>query len=214
MTSRKKWTIAGVLLLALVGLAFAFAGDLAIVLANQEAEGARLAAELGIDGDEQVAEIGAGSGKLTVAIAQRLPRGRMYSTELGYDKLNDIRTAVSSAGLRNVDVRAGAPLTTNLPDDCCDAIFMRTVYHHFTDPPAMVEALHAALKPGGQLAIIEFEPRGLWRFLAPEDVPQRGGHGVPEQMLMREVTSSGQFRHVRTVDDWVGRLYLIVFGRM
>jgi ubiquinone/menaquinone biosynthesis C-methylase UbiE len=138
----------------------------------------------------------------------------MYSTELGDEKLADVRTAVAEAGLQNVDVRAGALLSTNLPDGCCDAIFMRTVYHHFNNPPSMIDALHAALKPKGRLAIIEFEPRGLWRFLAPEDVPERGGHGVPKDMLVREVTAAGRFQHERTVDDWIGSLYLIVFRRM
>ncbi len=55
--------------------------------------------------------------------------------------------------------------------------------------------LHRALRPAGRLAIIEFEPRGVWTWLAvPHDVPDRGGHGVPKSMLVREVTQQGRFR--------------------
>jgi ubiquinone/menaquinone biosynthesis C-methylase UbiE len=215
MTSRKKWTIAGVLLLGLCGLVFALQGELSIVIANRrpDLEAARLARELRIDGDETVAEIGAGKGWLTVEMARLLPRGRMYSTELGQEKLDDIRRASSDARLRNIEVREAAVAGTNLPDACCDAIFMRTVYHHFQDPAVMVPALYKALKPGGRVAIIEFEPRGIWRFLeVPDDVPDRGGHGVPKALLVREVTGGG-FRHEQTVDNWAGSLYLMTFQR-
>jgi ubiquinone/menaquinone biosynthesis C-methylase UbiE len=216
MKPRTKWTIVGAPVVVLAALALVFQGEIAILIANQrpDVEGARLSAELGIDGTETVAEIGAGAGHLTVAVARRLPRGRMYSTELGDDNIDALRDEVSKAGLGNIEVRAGASRSTNLPDACCDAIFMRTVYHHLTNPPEMIRSLHAGLKPGGRLAIIEFEPNGLWRFFAPSDVPDRGGHGVPKQMLVDEVTAGRRFQRERQVDDWIGPLYLIVFRRV
>jgi hypothetical protein len=91
---------------------------------------------------------------------------------------------------------------------------MRTVYHHFTAPRVMIAALQQALKPNGRLGVIEFEPRGIWQWFAvPDDVPDRGGHGVPIEMLRREVTADGRFRHVRTSSGWAGPLYLMVFQR-
>jgi ubiquinone/menaquinone biosynthesis C-methylase UbiE len=113
-----------------------------------------------------------------------------------------------------VQVREAAIDGTNLPDGCCEAIFMRTVYHHLVSPPTMISALHRALEPGGRLAIIEFEPRGIWRWFAvPSDVPDRGGHGVPKRRLVEEVTSGSKFRHLQTIDRWAGALYLMVFVR-
>ena len=216
-TRRRLWwglTVAGALLFL---IALAAEGDLAILVANQrpDAEAARLARELGLDGDEPIAEIGAGNGNLTVAMARLVPRGRVYSTELDPDRLDDIRTAVRDAGAANVDVLEAAAADTNLPDACCDAIFMRTVYHHFTTPPVMLAALRRSLKPGGRLAIIEFEPRTfLTLFFPTREVPERGGHGVPMAFLQREVAAAGAFRHERTVERWAGRLYLMMFRRV
>lgn len=202
---------------ALVGLGLLlFEGELAILLANArpDAEGARLLSELRVSNGDTVAEIGAGAGRLTVAVAKALPSSRIYSTELSATQLAATREAVAEAALHNVDVREAALQGTNLPDSCCDALFMRTVYHHFTTPPTMVAALHRALKPGGRMAIIEFEPSGIWKWFAvPHDTPDRGGHGVPKSVLLREVTEGGRFRHARTIDRWAGRLYLMLFEK-
>jgi ubiquinone/menaquinone biosynthesis C-methylase UbiE len=213
VTTRKKIWL-GAAIAATLLLLVALEDELAVLIANQrpDAEAARLARELRLDGDEAVAEIGAGSGKLTVAMARLVPRGRMFSTELEPDRLEDIRTAARQAGVANVEVREAALAGTNLPDACCDAIFMRAVYHHFTSPPAMLAALHRSLKPGGSLAIIEFEPRAfLTLFFPTRHAPERGGHGVPRDLLQREVTANGAFRHERTVERWAGHLYLMVF---
>ena len=64
----------------------------------------------------------------------------------------------AAAGLKNVTVVDGTAGRTNLPEQCCDAIFMRDVYHHFTDPAAMNASVLASLKPGGMLGVLDFGP--------------------------------------------------------
>ena len=193
-----------------------FEGELAILLTNLRpgAEATRLIEQLDVSNGATVAEVGAGAGRLTVAVAKALPSSRVYSTEVSEAQLTAIREAVADASLRNVEVREGALEGTNLPDACCDAIFMRAVYHHFATPPTMIAALHRALKPRGRLAIIDFEPTGIWRWFAvPHDTPERGGHGVPREMLIREVTEGGRFRHRTSIPRWAGRLYLVLFEK-
>lgn len=213
MTRRRRtWLVCG--LAAAAAVLFVFRGELSMLALNQRphAEAARLVEELAIANGDTVAEIGSGEGALTVAVARAVPASRVYATELDPDRLADTRAAVRRASLRNVDVREGAGETTNLPDRCCDAIFMRTVYHHFTSPPAMIAALHRSLKPGGRLGVIELQPRGIWAWMpVDEGTPQQGGHGVPIHVLERDVARGGRFRHVRTVENWAGPLYLVVF---
>ena len=38
---------------------------------------------------------------------------------------------------------------------------MRRVYHHLSEPPAILTSIHEALKPGGRLIIIEFRRAGV-----------------------------------------------------
>jgi tRNA A58 N-methylase Trm61 len=125
-------------------LAFAQSAD------DNAADAKRLIAALHIHQGSVVGEIGAGSGELTVALAREVgPEGRIYSNELNAARRADISRAAESAGLSNVTVVEGAPASANLPDDCCDSIFMRNVYHHFADPAAMNASLFRATKPGG-----------------------------------------------------------------
>jgi precorrin-6B methylase 2 len=129
---------------------------------SRRAEVTRLAERLSLHEGMTVAEIGAGTGWLTVEVAQRVgPSGRVYSTELTAPRLDAIRHAAREAGVSNVTVLEAGDRTTNLSASCCDAIFMRRVYHHLSDAPAVTASLRKALKAGGRLAIIEFRQDGI-----------------------------------------------------
>lgn len=153
----------------------------------------------------KVAEIGAGSGWLTVEIATRVgASGRVFSTELSERRLDQIRDAVADAGLSNVTVVRAGERSANLPTGCCDAAFMRRVYHHFTDAPAIVRDLRDALTEGGRLVIIEFEAGGFWGMVSRE--------GIDRAPLIAEVTAGG-FELV-SVDEWPGwGHYVAVFRK-
>jgi predicted methyltransferase len=149
-------------------------------------------------------EVGAGEGRMSVILAHRLgPSGRVFATELDTAKLKQIR----KAGLPNITVIRAAEKATNLPEDCCDAIFMRRVYHHFTDGPAINADLFLALRPGGRLAVIDFPPTPWMFWLRPF-----GEHGTRPEALIEQVSKAG-FVLERRVADWPGRDYCVVFRK-
>ena len=159
----------------------------------------RLAVLLDWQPASTVAEIGAGHGQLTLAVAKRV--GKIYSTELD-DKLLTNLQQLAQTEKNLVPVKA-AETETNLPDTCCDSIFMRLVYHHLTKPLEIDASLFRALKPGGLLAVIDEEPPAGTK--PPAGVPaNRGGHGVPQKLLVEELTAAG-FQVVKTVDDFPNR---------
>jgi SAM-dependent methyltransferase len=47
---------------------------------------------------------------------------------------------------------------SGLPAACCDAIVLRRVYHHLSDPAAINASLLPSLRPGGLLAVIDLPP--------------------------------------------------------
>src|SRR5262245_38224589 len=96
------------------------------------ADADRLIKAMDVKPGSVIAEIGAGGGELTVALAKAVgPAGKIYSNELNKDRLIAIRKAADEAGLNNVTTVEGKEDVANLPDACCDGIFMRNVYHHF-----------------------------------------------------------------------------------
>jgi len=138
-----------------------------------------------------VCEMGAGDGELTLAAAKRVgPNGRVYSSELGEDRVKALRGKIGSDRAQVVVV-AGDSAKTNFPEAACDALFMRNVYHHFADPPAMNASIAAALKPGARLAIVDFTPPPGNEAACPADRGKDGMHGITPATLSRELADAG-----------------------
>jgi ubiquinone/menaquinone biosynthesis C-methylase UbiE len=138
-----------------------------------------------------VGEVGAGDGTLTFALAQAVGEsGRVFTNDLNKDRVKRLQSEAAKAGATNVTVVEGREADTNFPDQCCDAIFMRNVYHHFGDPPAMNASLLKSLKPGGRLAILDFTPPP-----GGETEPGHRGddnhHGITPPTLEKELKAAG-----------------------
>jgi SAM-dependent methyltransferase len=177
------------------------------------AEADRIAKALELRAGTTVADVGAGDGQWTEHLARRVGEtGRVFATEVEQDKVDRAAVRIRAAGLANVTFVLGSANETGLPDGCCQAILLRLVYHHFTDPPAMRLGLWRALRPGGRLLVVEFPPHSTWPAVA--GVPDRGGHGVREEDLVREMTSDG-FEVVDRQPGWDGdsSRYGVVFRR-
>jgi len=196
-------------LIALIGVAVISVGlvaqqpdakQVAQERARAELEVPQLVELLGLKPGMTAADVGAGFGSTTAVLAKWIGTGKVYATDIGERQLNAIRDVVEKEGLKNVTVVAGAPAATNLPAACCDAIFMRDVYHHITTPAVFDQSLLASLKPGGRLAIIDFLPRA--GSTTPDGVPaNRGGHGVTPAIVVEELTAAG-LTHIRTYEQW------------
>lgn len=157
-----------------------------------------------------VADVGAGDGDQTLEIAKHIgPEGKIFSTELE-SELSNLREAVEQSDLENVIILEGDPNQTNLPEQCCDAIFLRRVYHHFDDPKSMNISLWQSLQPGGRLAIIDFQPRES--EANPEDRDQGGHHGVTVETVVKEMKEVG-FSLVSSDEQESGRSIYVVMEK-
>ncbi len=161
----------------------------------------------------RVADVGAGDGEWSVEIARVVgEQGHVWATEVDADDFEKIEQRVREGALSNVTPLLGGSKETGLPPGCCDAVLLRLVYHHFTEPESMRKSLIESLRPDGLLVIIEILPKNSWPEL--DDVPDRGGHGIDPEELQSELTNVG-FEFLERHDDWNGdRLrYCSVFRR-
>jgi SAM-dependent methyltransferase len=156
----------------------------------------RLRQVLGLKEGMALADVGAGNGQLTLALAREAGAGgRVFSTEIDPARLARLRETVGRAGLDNVTVLEAQSRQTGLPPGCCDAIVLRRVYHHLADPASINASLLQSLRPGGVLVIIDLPPPFSWL---------RGSLGVPAQAVTDEVKASG-LELVQLISDWPGR---------
>jgi predicted methyltransferase len=175
----------------------------------------RLADLLSWQPGEVVADVGAGRGELTELAAQKVgPSGKVYSTELDPKLLAHLQELAAKE--KNIVAVKAAEADSGLPKECCDSIFMRLVYHHLTKPVEIDASLFQSLKPGGLLGVVDEDPPP--GSSVPPGVPKdRGGHGVPQKVLIGELTAAG-FAVAKVVDDWPNRdanhpIYCVVFRK-
>jgi len=175
-------------------------------------DAARLVTALELEPGQTVADIGAGRGQLAVALAREVgPSGRVYATELDADLLRAIREATDAAGLGNVIVVEAHATRTNLPERCCDALVLRRVYHHFSDPGPMNVSLRQSLKPGGRLAVLDFAPDSA-ESADPAERDTGSQHGVTSATAARELSQAG-FELVAVEEAARPGRYLVVVRR-
>jgi ubiquinone/menaquinone biosynthesis C-methylase UbiE len=203
--SRMKW-----LLFALSGVAAASLVFAVHTWASASDEIPKLAALMEWKQGTVVADIGAGDGSYAFAAADVVgTSGRVFATEIDKEKLAKLRDEITKRNLKNVDVVESGDAEANLPASCCDAIFLRRVYHHLTKPLEFDASILRSLKPGGKLAIIDFPPHPEYGKVkgVPKD---REDHGIQQKILIDELSKAG-FHFDKVTDDWPTSDYCVLF---
>ncbi|MCI0378768.1 MAG: class I SAM-dependent methyltransferase [Gemmataceae bacterium] len=104
-----------------------------------------------------VADIGAGTGLFTRMMAQEVgPKGNVYAVEIAQRFLDHIDKTCKDAGIKNVELVKCSQTGAELPAASIDLAFICDTYHHFEFPYKTMASIHQALKPGGQVVVIDF----------------------------------------------------------
>jgi len=160
---------------------------------------------IGIESGSSVADIGAGSGYMTLRIAGRVgPAGKVYANDLQPAMLQAVQDKVRKAGLANVVLVQGTEQDARLPDGAIDLALMVDVYHELWHPQAMLQSIRRSLKPGGRLVLVEYrkeDPR----------IPIADAHRMSVADARREVEAEG-FAFDRAIEG-LPRQHIIVFSR-
>jgi precorrin-6B methylase 2 len=112
---------------------------------------------LNLKPDENVADIGAGTGYITWRMARKVaPTGKVYAVEIQQEMLDLLAQNMKDRGISNVVQTLGTVSDPRLPTNALDLIIMVDVYHEFDHPYEMTDAMVRSLKKGGRLVFVEF----------------------------------------------------------
>jgi trans-aconitate 2-methyltransferase len=113
--------------------------------------GREVLSRLDLSGDETVLDAGCGSGRVTEALLERLPKGRVLALDASPSMAAAATERFSGSRFSDrVEVRVGDLLDLSL-EHPVDAVFSTATFHWIADHPRLFTRLHGALRPGGQL---------------------------------------------------------------
>jgi ubiquinone/menaquinone biosynthesis C-methylase UbiE len=102
-----------------------------------------------------VADIGAGSGLFTRAMAKEVAPAIVYAVDINPDLLRHIERSAREAGLANVVTVLASEDDPRLPEPV-DLVFIADTLHLIEGPERYLRDLHGYVRPGGRVAIISF----------------------------------------------------------
>lgn len=105
-----------------------------------------------------VADIGAGTGLYTQLFARETgPEGWVYAVDINARFLEHIQKAAAKQENFNVTTVLCPENSVGLQRDTIDLAFLCDTYHHFEFPKSTLASLFQALRPGGEMIVIDFE---------------------------------------------------------
>lgn len=123
------------------------ASEYSRVSAPQRSWSGEVIRRLGLKGEETVLDAGCGSGEVTLALLEQLPRGRVLAVD-GSESM--VEAARERLPADRVDVRR-LDLTGLGIDSGVDHVFSNAVFHWIDDHDVLFRELRRAIRPGGRL---------------------------------------------------------------
>ena len=139
---------------------------------------------LKIESNDTIADIGAGSGYHAFRMAQLAKNGVVYAVDIQSKMLEAIKSKIELSKIRNIKTILGNEKSIELQKNSVDKILMVDVYHEFNFPKEMIKSIKNALKPNGELFLIEYKGED-------HKVPIKKIHKMSQKQAEKEMEAAG-----------------------
>jgi ubiquinone/menaquinone biosynthesis C-methylase UbiE len=160
---------------------------------QREEDCEQLLAALNIKPGQVVCDMGCGNGFYALKLAKLVgPAGQVLAVDIQSEMLGMLRAEMRRAKLDNIKPLLGTPIDPRLEPNSVDLVLMVDVYHEFSHPEQMLQAIRESLKPHGRIALAEFRE---------EDplVPIKLLHKMSKAQIMKEFLAN-RFKLVEEYD--------------
>lgn len=170
---------------------------------------ARVAHKSGIQPGADVADIGAGTGLFTRMFSRRVgAEGKVYAVEISPRFAEHLRRDAQQRSLDNVEVVLCSERDVQLPEASIDLAFVCDTYHHFEYPKGTLRSIYRALRPGGELVIVDF------RRIPGVSRPWILGHvRAGQEQVEAEIAAEGFLKVQEELVPQLRENYLVRFRR-
>jgi ubiquinone/menaquinone biosynthesis C-methylase UbiE len=147
---------------------------------EDEENAALMLKELRIQPGWTICDLGCGNGYHALTMAGMTGEtGRVLAVDIQPQMLDMLSARAASRNVKNIRTILGAYHDPRLPAASCDLILLVDVYHEFSHPEHQLKAMHAALKPGGRVALVEYRAED-------DKVPIKPEHKMSKEQIRKE----------------------------
>ena len=111
---------------------------------------------LAIKKTDNILDLGAGTGYLTIPAAQMV-HGLVYALDMDEKMLEIIDCKAKDEGITNIQLVKGSIDNIPLPDDSIDIVLASLVLHEIKPLSTTLQQIKRVLKDGGQFMCLEYE---------------------------------------------------------
>jgi len=184
--------------LGLLGLALLFLAGCAVLKQcayegfnrDQWQQPQKVVETLALRPGDLVADLGSGSGYFTFRLAAAVgPQGKVYAVDVDREMNDLLAKTIKEKNIGNVEVILALLDDPLLPPTGVDLVFTVNTYHHFENRVAYFQRMRKYLRPGGRIAVIDFDRRawfvGMWNHYTPAEFIKRemeqAGYGLQRE---------------------------------
>ena len=132
-----------------------------------------------------VCDLGSGDGYHTLQMAPKIgPTGKVIAVDIQPQMLQELSRRMVANKIENIETILGDLWDPKLAPESVDLVLMVDVYHEFSHPVQMLEAIRKALKPNGLIALVEFRAEDPTVLIRPE-------HKMSKVQILKEYTANG-----------------------
>jgi ubiquinone/menaquinone biosynthesis C-methylase UbiE len=147
---------------------------------------------------DKVADIGCHEGYLSMHLARKVSEtGRVYAVDIREDRLQKLWTNAHDRNIGNITTILGDTDNPKLPKGELDAVFIFDTYHEMDAHEQILKQVRNALKPGGQLMIME-KLKDWVRGKSRDE--QVSSHSLGPEYVREELKQAG-FTIVSEIED-------------
>ena len=156
-----------------------------------------------------VADIGAGTGLFTRLISPQVgATGKVYAVDIAKEFVDHIEKTAHEQKLDNIVGVVCKQDSTELPPESVDLVFICDVYHHFEFSQRTLHSIYGALKPKGQIVLIDYQ-----RIAGKSSDFVMGHVRAGQEVFTQEIVDAG-FKQIDEKKNLLKESYFVRFEKV